>query len=601
MNKVLRGVTAQLLILTILPLTFILGVISFGSISMHQQAMRRLVSERDIRAVVAAAGSIGSMLQHKTDVLGLIAEGALREQRLAPRSGNVTDTLEIDAEMEAEFPEGVAIFNANGALISSSASAAQWVKSFPLITAQSSVSDTLGSQVSVWNGKLTLRTQDRSQTITAIGLLPISALEFNALINPTNDTATTINAFLFSADGRALASTQPERVNSDIHDHPGVVEAVRGERGGLYSPDPSSGQEHVVSYSPITTSRGQTGLGVIIEEPWETVLDPLMRFSLAAPLVTLPVLLLTTLAVTFGLRRIVQPLQQLDQQARNIGAGNYQALSQPVHGIEEIEQLQKTLREMSSQIQIDQERLRNYAHAVTETQEVERNRLARELHDDTIQNLIVLSQRIQQMRQSTLRDQPAVASRLEDLRGVVLQMIENVRRFSRALRPIYLEDAGLAAALERMAFEANAVAHHTSASASSGAPPCSVSFSTSAQVTRLKPDVELALYRIAQEALANARRHADCSQVSITLNMLPDECVQLRIEDNGKGFDERSDLTNSHPALLDPARRNAPEGAAGGFGLAGIRERALLIGARIEIESKPGAGTKITVVYQHAN
>jgi signal transduction histidine kinase len=147
-----------------------------------------------------------------------------------------------------------------------------------------------------------------------------------------------------------------------------VAEALRGQSGGLFRPDPASGDEHVVSYAPIVTNRGPTSLGVIIEEPWQTVLDPLMRYSLAMPLITLPVLLLAMLAVMFGLRRIVQPLQRLDRQARDIGQGDYGVLRQSVRGIEEIEQLQTTLRTMANQIQADQERLRNYAHAVTETQ-----------------------------------------------------------------------------------------------------------------------------------------------------------------------------------------------------------------------------------------
>ncbi|MCL4507306.1 MAG: histidine kinase [Chloroflexi bacterium] len=585
MSKLLRGVTAQLLLLTVLPLTVILALISCGSISLHQQAMRRLVSERDVRAVVAIAGSIGAVLQHKTDLLGLVADNSSRETQN-------TDAPAIDPEMAREFPGGLALYDKNGALMASSATAAQWARSAYVISGSSAVSGTFASRVGTMNDMLVLRAQDRSHSVTAVGMLPVSALNFSTLVNPSNETGS-IGAFLFGADGRVLADTLPDRSAGrddakgtfSVSGHPGVIEALHGQSGGLFRPDPVSGDEHVVSYAPIVTSNGETGLGVIIEEPWQTVLDPLMRYSLAVPLITLPVLLLAMLAVMFGIRRIVQPLQRLDQQARDIGDGNYGVLSQPVHGIEEIDQLQNTLHNMADRIQADQERLRNYAKAVTETQEAERKRLARELHDDTIQNLIVLSQRIQAARQNIAREQPQTAAKLDDLRGEVVRMIEDIRRFSRALRPIYLEDAGLVAALERLAAEANETARRTV-----DAPAYVVGFMTSGQVSRLKPEAELALFRIAQEGVANALRHAHPTKVSITLTGLQEGGIQLHVEDNGQGFLE---------SVVPTDGRNKPaEPGAGGFGFMGIRERASLIGASVAISSEPGKGTRIVVTYQ---
>lgn len=577
MSKLLRGVTAQLLLLTVLPLAIILAVISFGSVSMHQQAMRQLVSERDLRAVVATAGAIGASLQHKTDALQLVAESAAREVNLSAEPGVLTETVVLHADIVREFPAGVALYDHTGKLILSTATAAGWATSRPPIGALNSLSNTTSSRVNVWNGALMLYAEDHSRHITAIGALPVSALQFDALVNPASD-ASHVGAFLFDSTGLTLASTRSDVLNSSILTHPGVAEALRGESGGVFQPDPGSGDEHIVSYAPVTTRHGLTGLGVVIEEPWQTVLDPLMRYSLAMPLITLPVLLLAALAVTFGVRRIVQPLQQLDRQAREIGQGHYDMLSQPVYGIDEVEQLQNTLRTMANQIQADQERLRGYAQAVTETQEAERKRLARELHDDTIQNLIVLSQRIQVIRQAVGPDQPQMVARLDDLRGKVVQMIEEIRRFSRALRPIYLEDAGLVAALERLCFEANATVQRNAA----GMPETRVTFSTNGQPPRYKPDVELALYRMVQEALTNALRHASPTRVSITLGVLPEGGLQLGVADDGRGFSE-----------------SATPGT-GGFGLMGIRERALLVGAQVTIHSQPGKGTQVTVIYRDA-
>src|SRR4029453_10060446 len=119
----LHGATAQLLLLTVLPLTLVLAVISFGSIAMHQQAMRRLVGERDIRAVGATAGSIGALIQHKSDVLALIAERATTA-RGTP--GAALDTLSLDDELARDFPGGVAVYDRGGALLANRETPPLW-------------------------------------------------------------------------------------------------------------------------------------------------------------------------------------------------------------------------------------------------------------------------------------------------------------------------------------------------------------------------------------------------------------------------------------------------------------------------------------------
>ncbi len=592
MNKLLRRVmavrtAAQLLLLTVLPLTVILGIISFGSISMHQQAMRRLVSERDVRAVVAIAGSIGAIFQHKTDMLVMVADSSAR---MSQRDG----ALLIEPDQTHEYPGGIAVYDQQGVLIAHTSTADSWAQSNSLLSGAFKVSPVENTAIGSYNGMVVFQAHDHARNVIVIGMMPFSDLHFDTLANPPEMThssseAGAVDAYLFGPDGSVLIDTLTAGAirRTRMSDQPGVVEALQGQSGGLFRVDANGGDEHVVSYAPIATSAGLTGLGVIIEEPWETVLDPLMRYSLAVPLITLPVLLLAVIAVMFGLRRIVQPLQRLDQQARDIGHGNYDVLNKPVHGIDEIEQLQNTLRKMVDQIQADQERLRNYARAVTETQEAERKRLARELHDDTIQNLVVLSQRIQVTRQKIAKEQPHIAAQLDDLRGIVLRTIEDVRRFSRALRPIYLEDAGLAAALDRLVDEANDNERHNPNPEST--PACTVTFTVRGTVARLKPEVELALFRIAQEALTNALRHASPSTISVVLSEVPTGRVQLVIEDNGRGFTITDGPT-------EPVRTAAAH-STGGFGLLGIHERAMLIGAGVDIRATPGHGACVTVLY----
>jgi two-component system sensor histidine kinase UhpB len=343
-----------------------------------------------------------------------------------------------------------------------------------------------------------------------------------------------------------------------------------GQEGTVYQDDPVSGEEHVVSFARLRLPPGSEPLGVILEEPWEAVLDPMMRFSLAAPLVLLPVALLTALAITLGLRRIVRPLQQLQAAAQRVEEGDLDALARGPHrdGIQEIKDLGATLEKMAARIQTDQRSLRAHAQAVMRAQESERARLAHELHDDTIQNLVALAQRAQLLKAMLPAEAPAQA-RLGELRDHAQRMIDDVRRISRGLRPIYLEEAGLMSALERLALETDELSAQRS-------PPVRVTFECAGDITRQAPEVELALFRIAQEAIGNALRHAEARRVKVELSGSP-EALALTVADDGRGFDV------SQPGNPD------------GLGIFSIRERASAIGATVDVSSAPGAGARVKV------
>jgi two-component system sensor histidine kinase UhpB len=188
------------------------------------------------------------------------------------------------------------------------------------------------------------------------------------------------------------------------------------------------------------------------------------------------------------------------------------------------------------------------------------------LHDDTIQAVIALKQRVQ-LAQKSIKEQNGKQS-LKELETLAEQTIENLRRLTRALRPIYLEDLGLVTALEMLAREISQGNHLI------------VEFQKTGNERRLSREAELSLYRIAQEALNNVVKHSRATRADLSIRYSDSE-ITMMISDNGNGF-----TTPASPTEFAPN---------GHFGLLGIHERADLIGARLEIESTLGRGTSLEV------
>jgi signal transduction histidine kinase len=298
---------------------------------------------------------------------------------------------------------------------------------------------------------------------------------------------------------------------------------------------------------------------------------PTLRASQIMPLAVVPVLVIAVVGLWFGVRQVVQPIQKLEERAAKLAWGDFESIGAPVGGIEEVQHLQAELVQMAQKLRAAQQGLHDYIGAITRAQEDERRRLARELHDDAIQSLIALKQRVQLTRLE-LKGQTA-ADAMAELESLAEQTIDNLRRQTRALRPMYLEDLGLVTVLEMLAQE-------TSQSAG-----IRVDFRRQGDERRLPPEVELALYRMAQEALSNVTRHAQASQASVELRF-ERQGVALEVSDNGQGFE-----VPRSPAEFAPS---------GHFGLLGLHERAELIGARLQIHSAPGKGTRIHVYMPEA-
>jgi two-component system sensor histidine kinase UhpB len=249
------------------------------------------------------------------------------------------------------------------------------------------------------------------------------------------------------------------------------------------------------------------------------------------------------------LERLIATIEAIDPSA----PGDLTLPSDPQEA-EEVGRLAAAFRRML--VRIEDERRRS-GRLVLRAQEEERRRLARDLHDEVNQALTAILLRLEALSQAA---PPELGDELSELKRLVNQAMNELLQLARQLRPTALDDHGL---LPAMASQVRRFAAQTGIKAD---------LNTTGKSTELAHDEEIAVYRIAQEALANIARHADASQVEIDLRT-GDGGVELTVRDDGRGFE--------------------PDRPAGGLGLGGMAERARLVGGELTIESRPGAGTEL--------
>jgi two-component system, NarL family, sensor histidine kinase UhpB len=280
-----------------------------------------------------------------------------------------------------------------------------------------------------------------------------------------------------------------------------------------------------------------------------TVSVPIVVGELLVPAIGLVLVLPPNLLL---LRPAFRPLDELAE-----AMGRHDPLAQgqrvPVDGGPDVAALARTFNQMLDRLERER---RESARQALRVLEGERSRIARELHDEVGQTLTGAMLQVEAL---AARIPDELRDELDELRETARCGTEDVRRIARRLRPEALEDLGLQSALAALA----------------------TSFGEHARVKverRLEPalplsqDEELVNYRVAQEALTNVARHAGATRVELQLQQNPARTV-LAVRDDGRGLS---------PGALPSAH-----------GIRGMRERAMLIGAQLDIESKPGRGTEI--------
>jgi signal transduction histidine kinase len=335
--------------------------------------------------------------------------------------------------------------------------------------------------------------------------------------------------------------------------------------------------------------------GITIREPEAAALAPSSRLRRDL-LIAGSVFLAIGLVLAWGTARSVAgPVRRLTEAARRVAGGDLQAAIPPA-GEDEIGELARSLEVMRAELS----RLLARAQAWTEelehrvqertaaleatagvlrqkeeargellrklitAQEEERKRIARELHDETSQVLATLALGLEAAAAAPSPD--AAREKLAGLRKLAVDALDGVHRIIHALRPSALDDLGLVSAIRWYA-ETLLEPHGLE-----------VDFSVRGDEGRLPPAVETALFRTVQEALTNVAKHADADRVAIAVAFRP-EALEIRVEDDGRGF-------NVAEAL---------RGEGAGLGLLGMRERMTLLEGTLDIASRPGGGTRLTL------
>jgi two-component system sensor histidine kinase UhpB len=285
---------------------------------------------------------------------------------------------------------------------------------------------------------------------------------------------------------------------------------------------------------------------------------PEMTVAVIALLAAAVIGLVVNLAMT---RRRLAPLERLIEEMEKVDLSRPgPVLPRSIDGVgetEEVARIELAFLRMMERLEAERRRAGSAALAA---QEEERARVARDLHDEVNQSLTGLLLRLEAARAAA---PPELEAELDQTKALANQAMRELLSLARQLRPTALDDLGLAAAIAGQMEQI-------------GRGEIEADFKAEGQLTDLGGDAQLVVYRVAQEALSNAVRHSEARQVSVTLRRRQDGGVSLDVTDDGRGF--------------------AFDESEGGLGIAGMRERALLIGGELTIESRPEHGTAVHLI-----
>ncbi len=386
---------------------------------------------------------------------------------------------------------------------------------------------------------------------------------------------------IIDSNGVIISSSKPARTFTDCEHLDFFVPLVRASEEGV-----TTCKEHKKIH--VTSHLEMAPWGVVIQEPAKDVFAPatkLKRLFLALTIIFIGAAFMSTVSMS---RAIVDPIRDLIKAAGSMAEGDLTkkirirgsneigALSQSFEtmrvklseSLESIKtynlELENRVSERTKEIEYSQHRVETLLKKVISAQEEERKRIARGIHDETMQSLSAVLMKIETCK--LLSELPS-PNQIEEVRLIVYNTLTDLRTMIQDLRPSILDDLGLEAAirwlidkhLQGMTTFFNIIGY---------------------QGKRYDPYIETTLFRIIQEAVVNISRHAKAENVFIILK-IGENAINLDIEDDGEGFSAASDFKKT--------------GDVRGLGLMGMEERACLIEGKMCISSRPECGTYISI------
>jgi len=404
------------------------------------------------------------------------------------------------------------------------------------------------------------------EEMSGILILVISMDGINAMMlnnNPLSGLGLSGETYLVGPDYmmRSTSRFQPKSILKTLVKTPPVLNAMAGNEGSVAVNDYRN--------IPVLSSYGKILVpgfhwAILAEIDVQEAMIPIYETRTRILMLSVIIMIVFFVFVMVIARRITKPLLRLKEATINLGEGNYD-LELPVNTHDEIGALTESFNIMVRQIrekttELQQERF-GRMRSVIDGEEMERQRLSRELHDGIGQLLIAIKLRMESLLYQDGKD---IRNSIQELKKYFDQIIDEVRRISNNLMPSVLEAFGLAIGFRNLFSETE---EHSG---------LRIHFETKGDCDDLDKKSKTYVYRLMQEALNNIVKHAEASEVWVSLARTSD-LLALRIRDNGKGFS------------LEKAEKG------GGNGIHNMRERASLLDGHIEILAEPGKGTHITV------
>lgn len=386
-------------------------------------------------------------------------------------------------------------------------------------------------------------------------------------------------------DGIAVLGIGPDELPGEPSRHFSTISGlIADHRAAALLHQPAQGDDfeaHVMAVVPVEASP----FYAVLEQPIDVALALPLQLRERLILLTVVGFLAALVVAWVTTRRVVKPTEQLTAAAERMARGDLASpidvtaqdeVGQLAESLDEMrralreayESVEQTNRELESRVAERTARLEQLLRRTISAQEEERYRLARELHDETAQTLAALAIAIDRARDALDGSDSRVAEQIREARQIAGRLLAETRRLILGLRPAVLDDLGLIPAI-RWQCETYLVEHGVETTIEADPPDA-----------RLPKHLEVALFRIVQEAVTNVARHADARHVRIRLEFR-DEMATVAVADDGKGFDTGR-LTHA-----------GDSGAS--VGLLGLQERVALLNGHVEIRSATGRGTEIIV------